>query len=128
MFDWNVVKQRVEALWAEFRIPMWVTEFDWNGDGEEVDFGDYTEYARILEDFYTLMFSEEVHTDTATTFHHETSSFSPSSGSLPGAPPRGTPRPRLPTWRARRTSTSTTSAGTAQVEEYNTNCISVHAI
>ena len=60
MFDWNVVKQRVEALWSEFRIPMWVTEFDWNGDGEEVDFGDYTEYASILEDFYTLMFSQEV--------------------------------------------------------------------
>ena len=39
---------------------MWVTEFDWNGDGEEVDFGDYTEYASILEDFYTLMFSQEV--------------------------------------------------------------------
>ena len=53
MFDWNVVKQRVEALWSEFRIPMWVTEFDWNGDGEEVDFRDYTEYASILEDFYT---------------------------------------------------------------------------
>ena len=64
MFDWNVVKQRVEALWSEFRIPMWVTEFDWNGDGEEVDFRDYTEYASILEDFYTLMFSQEVqHSD-----------------------------------------------------------------
>ena len=52
--------QRVEALWSEFRIPMWVTEFDWNGDGEEVDFRDYTEYAGILEDFYTLMFRQEV--------------------------------------------------------------------
>ena len=51
----------MEALWSEFRIPMWVTEFDWNGDGEEVDFGDYTEYASILEDFYTLMlFRQEV--------------------------------------------------------------------
>ena len=39
---------------------MWVTEFDWNGDGEEVDFRDYTEYASILEDFYTLMFRQEV--------------------------------------------------------------------
>ena len=60
MFDWNVVKQRVEALWSEFRIPMWVTEFDWNGEEVEVDFRDYTEYASILEDFYTLMFRQEV--------------------------------------------------------------------
>ena len=48
-----------EIFW--FRIPMWVTEFDWNGDLEDPDVPwDYEEYARILEDFYTLMFSQEV--------------------------------------------------------------------
>ena len=97
MFDWNVVKQRVEALWSEFRIPMWVTEFDWNGDGEEVDFRDYTEYASILENFYTLMFRQEVQQSIFLSYH-ETSSFSPSSGSWPGAPLPGTPRRRLPTY------------------------------
>ena len=40
---------------------MWVTEFDWNGDLDEPDVPwDYEEYARILDDFYTLMFSQEV--------------------------------------------------------------------
>ena len=48
-----------EIFW--FRIPMWVTEFDWNGDLDEPDVPwDYEEYARILDDFYTLMFSQEV--------------------------------------------------------------------
>ena len=48
-----------EIFWL--RIPMWVTEFDWNGDLEDPDVPwDYEEYARILEDFYTLMFSQEV--------------------------------------------------------------------
>jgi len=58
--DWNVINTRVETLWEEFRIPMWVTEFDWNGDLDEPDVPwDYEEYARILDDFYTLMFSQE---------------------------------------------------------------------
>ena len=40
---------------------MWVTEFDWNGDLDEPDVPwDYEEYARILGDFYTVMFSQEV--------------------------------------------------------------------
>ena len=40
---------------------MWVTEFDWNGDLADPDVPwDFAEYARILEDFYTLMFSQEV--------------------------------------------------------------------
>ena len=40
---------------------MWVTEFDWNGDLADPDVPwDFEEYAKILEDFYTLMFSQEV--------------------------------------------------------------------
>ena len=63
MFDWNVVKQRVEALWSEFRIPMWVTEFDWNANND-VEMGDHTVHAEQIHNFYTLMFSLEVFTGT----------------------------------------------------------------
>ena len=38
---------------------MWITEFDWNKDGD-YDWGDYSVYAQILDDFYHLMFSQEV--------------------------------------------------------------------
>ena len=54
-----MIKERVELLRAEFNIPIWVTEFDWNGD-ESVEFGDHTPHAEILENFYRLMFSLEV--------------------------------------------------------------------
>ena len=38
-----------------------MTEFDWNGDMADPDVPwDFEKYARILEDFYTLMFSQEV--------------------------------------------------------------------
>ena len=57
--DWMMIKERVELLHEEFNIPIWVTEFDWNGD-ESVEFGDHTRHAEILEDFYRLMFSLEV--------------------------------------------------------------------
>ena len=62
VIDWNLVKENVEALWAEFQIPMWVTEFDWNGDEDDSDvpWGDHSQHAQILEDFYKLMFSQEV--------------------------------------------------------------------
>jgi len=61
ILDWNLVKKNVETLWAEFQIPMWVTEFDWNGDENEphVPWGDHSQHAQILEDFYRLMFSQE---------------------------------------------------------------------
>ena len=60
--DWNLVKQRLEMLWSEFGIPMWVTEFDWNGDLDQpqVAWGDHTVHAQALTDFYRLMFSQEV--------------------------------------------------------------------
>ena len=54
-----MIKVRVEALWEELQIPMWITEFDWNKDGD-YDWGDYSVYAQILDDFYHLMFSQEV--------------------------------------------------------------------
>lgn len=51
-------KMRVEELWNEFNIPLWVTEFDWNAKGE-IDDGDHTVHAEFVEDFYRLMFSLE---------------------------------------------------------------------
>ena len=61
--DWNLVKQRIEMLWTEFGIPLWITEFDWNGDLDDshVGWGDHTFHAEVLTDFYRLMFSQEVH-------------------------------------------------------------------
>jgi len=59
IIDFNLIKVRVEALWEEFQIPMWITEFDWNKDGD-YDWGDYSVYAQILDDFYHLMFSQEL--------------------------------------------------------------------
>ena len=57
--DWNLVKRRVEMLWEEFQLPIWITEFDWNHEGD-IDWGDHSQHADILEDFYRLMFSLEV--------------------------------------------------------------------
>ena len=57
--DWNLVKRRVEMLWEEFQLPIWITEFDWNHEGD-IDWGDHSKHAEILEDFYRLMFSLEV--------------------------------------------------------------------
>ena len=57
--DWNLVKQRVEELWEEFQLPIWITEFDWNHDGD-IAWGDHTQHAQVVEDFYRLMFSQEV--------------------------------------------------------------------
>ena len=54
-----MIKARVETLWEEFHIPIWITEFDWNNDGD-FDFGDYSVNAQILDNFYHLMFSQEV--------------------------------------------------------------------
>ena len=49
----------LDELWAEFRLPIWITEFDWNADNS-VDFGDHSIHAEQLEKFYRLMFSHEV--------------------------------------------------------------------
>ena len=54
--DWLMMKQRLDTLWQEFHLPIWVTEFDWNAD-ETADFGDHSLHAEILENFYRLMFS-----------------------------------------------------------------------
>ena len=60
MLDWTEIKERVDLLWTEFQLPIWVTEFDWNGD-LSADFGDHSHHAQILEDFHRLMFSHEVY-------------------------------------------------------------------
>ena len=57
--NWNLVKERVEELWEEFQLPIWITEFDWNHDGD-IGWGDHSRHAEILTDFYRLMFSQEV--------------------------------------------------------------------
>ena len=57
--DYNAMKLRIETLWEEFKIPMWITEFDWNGDGD-IEWGDHSLHADILTNFYKLMFSQEV--------------------------------------------------------------------
>ena len=57
--DWEMIQERVELLAEEFNIPIWVTEFDWNGD-ESVEFGDHSHHADIVDNFYRLMFSLEV--------------------------------------------------------------------
>ena len=31
--DWLMMKERLDTLWAEFHLPIWITEFDWNADG-----------------------------------------------------------------------------------------------
>ena len=54
--DWLMMKERLDTLWQEFHLPIWVTEFDWNAD-ETADFGDHSLHAEILENFYRLMFS-----------------------------------------------------------------------
>ena len=53
-----MMKERLDTLWAEFHLPIWITEFDWNADGT-ADFGDHSLHAEILENFYRLMFSHE---------------------------------------------------------------------
>lgn len=46
-------------LWEEFKLPIWVTEFDWNANSD-VEMGDHTVHAEQIHNFYTLMFSLEV--------------------------------------------------------------------
>ena len=46
-------------LWEEFKLPIWVTEFDWNANND-VEMGDHTVHAEQIHNFYTLMFSLEV--------------------------------------------------------------------
>ena len=57
--DINAIKYHVDLLWEEFKLPIWVTEFDWNADSS-VDFGDHSYHAEQIEKFYRLMFSHEV--------------------------------------------------------------------
>ena len=57
--NWNLVKERVDQLWEEFQIPIWITEFDWNHN-EDIDMGDHSKHAEIVADFYKLMFSNQV--------------------------------------------------------------------
>ena len=57
------IKRHIELLWEEFKLPIWVTEFDWNANND-VDMGDHTVHAEQIHNFYTLMFSLEVFTGT----------------------------------------------------------------
>ena len=57
--NWNLVKERVDQLWEEFGVPIWITEFDWNHQGD-IEWGDQSKHAEIVDDFYKLMFSHEV--------------------------------------------------------------------
>ena len=57
--DITGIKYRVDQLWEEFRLPIWVTEFDWNA-GHHVDMGDHEYHATQVDKFYRLMFSHEV--------------------------------------------------------------------
>ena len=59
VLDWTTIKERIDLLWNEFKLPIWITEFDWNGD-LSADFGDHSLHAEILENFHRLMFSHEV--------------------------------------------------------------------
>merc|ERR1711971_271910 len=52
------IKYHIDLLWEEFKLPIWVTEFDWNGNGN-AGWGDHTVHAEQLENFYRLMFSHE---------------------------------------------------------------------
>ena len=63
------IKRHVELLWEEFKLPIWVTEFDWNANNV-VDMGDHTVHAEQIHKFYKLMFSlEVVSRNTARTSH-----------------------------------------------------------
>ena len=57
----QTIKDHVDQLWEEFKLPIWVTEFDWNAL-DNVDMGDHSFHASQLENFYRLMFSHEVRT------------------------------------------------------------------
>jgi len=52
------IKYHVDLLWEEFKLPIWVTEFDWNGNGN-AEWGDHSVHAEQLSNFYRLMFSHE---------------------------------------------------------------------
>jgi len=49
-------KNRVEALYQEFGLPIWITEFDWNAKGTIND-PDHVNHAKQVEDFYRIMYS-----------------------------------------------------------------------
>ena len=53
------MKERLDMLWGEFQLPIWVTEFDWNAD-QTAHFGDHSQHAQILDNFYRLTFSHQV--------------------------------------------------------------------
>ena len=53
--DVNAIKYHVDLLWEEFKMPIFVTEFDWNGDEHAYD-PDHQVHAEQVEKFYRLMF------------------------------------------------------------------------
>ena len=57
--DWVKMKERLDTLWEEFKLPIWITEFDWNGD-QTANFRDHSRHAEILDSFYRLTFSHQV--------------------------------------------------------------------
>ena len=51
VIDLGQVESAVRRLWDTFHLPIWVTEFDWNGDQN----GDHGQHAVELDNFYRLM-------------------------------------------------------------------------
>lgn len=51
------IKKRVDLLWNEFGLPIWVTEFTWSPGG--LSDPDHKIHATQLENYYRLMFSHE---------------------------------------------------------------------
>ena len=48
--DLGKVEDSMTRIWDRFHIPMWVTEFDWNGNNG----GDHGQHAVELDNFYRL--------------------------------------------------------------------------
>ena len=44
------VESTLTRVWNEFGLPIWITEFDWNGSVN----GDHTQHAIELDNFYRL--------------------------------------------------------------------------
>ena len=72
------MKERLDLLWEEFHLPIWVTEFDWNGEGSQ-DFGDHSHHAEVLDNFYRLMFSHQVRPGVSVSQTHKSARLSTGS-------------------------------------------------
>ena len=50
LIDLHFVEKSIRRLWEEFGLPIWVTEFDWEGNNG----GDHAQHAVQLDRFYRL--------------------------------------------------------------------------